>query len=168
MNKLIALLLFFPVISFAQRKKQQEKKVLKDTVLFKGVNKIIIENNNTINQNFFLLQTELSKRGYDVKINRKEYVLSTKDSIMSSGSTTYNFVGLINDKQIELTGKYITNAIASPLGEVNHVFKYDIEYSGAEKALPKKLFVLLMEIANHIDGKKTYINETGKKRGAIF
>lgn len=167
MNKLIALLLFFPVISFAQ-KKQKEKKVLKDTVLFKGVNKIIIENNNTINQNFFLLQTELSKKGYDVKINRKEYVLSTKDSVMSSGNTIYKFIGLIDDKQIILSGKYTTNAIVTPLGELTHAFKYDIEYSGGEKGLPKKLFVLLMEIANHIDGKKTYINETEKKRGAIF
>ncbi|WP_316814010.1 hypothetical protein [Pedobacter heparinus] len=175
MKQIMLLLMLVPVIGLSQIKKNPApvqknpiKKQVLDSVLFKGVNKILIENDKSINQNLYLLQTELVKKGYQVSISRKLFRVSTKDSIIEGGRAAYVFNGQINANSIELSGKYNFKAASSILGESSHVFKYDIAYSGAEKAISKKLFVLLMDIANHIDGKKTYIDETRKKRGAIF
>ena len=175
MKTLLLLLLLMPVIGLSQIKKlpvpaekNPIKKQLLDSVLFKGVNKLLIENDKSVNQNLYLLQTELLKRGYRVSINRKLFIVSTIDSIIEGGSAAYVFNGVISHYRIELSGKYNLKVVASTLGENANVFKYDITYSGAEKALSKKLFTLLMDIANDIQGKKTYINETRRKRGTIF
>lgn len=175
MKTLLMLLLFTPGIAFSQIKKLPapaekdpiKKKVL-DSVLFKGVNKILIENDKSINQNLFLLQAALVKRGYKVSINRKLSIVSTGDSIVERGRVAYVFNGVISRNSMELSGKYNLTVAASALGESSHVFTNEISYSGAEKALSKKMFALLMEIANDIPGKKTYINETRRKRGTIF
>ncbi|ACU02940.1 hypothetical protein [Pedobacter heparinus] len=175
MKRIMLLVLFMPLMGLSQIKtvpapvkKNPIKKQLMDSVLFKGVNKLLIENDKSVNQNLFLLQTALVNRGYQVSINRKLFRISTKDSIIEGGRAAYVFNGQINANSIELSGKYNLKAVTSILGESDHIFKYDIEYSGAEKALSKKLFALLMEIANDIHGKKIYIDETRKKRGTIF
>ena len=175
MKTLLLLLLLLPVIGLSQikklpapAKKNPIKKQVLDSVLFKGVNKLLIENDKSVNQNLFLLQTALVKRGYQVSINRKLSIVSTVDSIIEGGRAAYVFTGVINHNRIELSGKYNLTVVASALGESAHVFKNDITYSGAEKALSKKLFALLMNIANDIQGKKTYIDETRRKRGTIF
>lgn len=175
MKTLLLFLLLMPVIGLCQvkktagpAKKSPIKKQVSDSVLFKGVNKLLIENDKSVNQNLFLLQTALVKRGYQVSINRKLAIVSTGDSIVEGGKAAYVFTGVINLNRIEFSGKYNLTVAASALGESTHVFKNDISYTGAEKALSKKLFVLLMDIANDIQGRKTYINETRRKRGTIF
>lgn len=167
------LLLLIPVIGLSQIKRNPPpvkrspvKKQILDSVLFKGVNKLLIENDKSVNQNLFLLQTELVKRGYQVSTNRQLFIVSTKDSIIEGGSAAYVFHGVVNINSIELSGKYHLKAVTSVFGEGDHIFKYDIAYTGTDKGLSKNLFALLMDVANAIHGKKTYINE--KKRGTIF
>jgi hypothetical protein len=167
MKSVVFLLLFLPAASFAQKKEAVKKKVM-DTVIFKGVNKLLIENEMSVNQNLYLLQAGFLKRGYKVSINRKLFIISTQDSIIEGGRAAYVFNGIVKVNSIELSGKYNLKAVTSILGDDDRVFKYDIEYSGAEHALSKKLFAIMMDIAHDIQGKKTYINETRKKRGYLF
>ena len=149
-------------------KKSMVKKQVTDTVLFKGVNKVLIENDKSSNQNLFLLQAELVKRGYGVQINRRLFTISTRDSIIEGGKVAYVLNGRIDSNHVELSGKYNSVAVTSIMGESSHVFQYDINYSGSEKGLPKKMFARLMEIVNNLQGKKTYVNETRKRRGALL
>lgn len=157
----------FPAMVVGQGKNPVKSQV-KDTLIFKGVNKIFVENNLQINQNIFLLQTALSRRGYDVIINRKQFMVSTKDSVIDNRSCAYVFNGLIVPGGIELSGKYNQAVASSAMGEKGRVFKYDMAYSNSDNGSSKKLFALLVEIAGDIQGKKIYINETRKKKGAIF
>lgn len=165
MKRLLIALLVIPLISFGQKK--QTTKELQDSVVFKNANKIIIENDKEINQNLYLVQMALLAKGYRVKIDRKAYVVSTIDSVINAGGNVYHFIAQIDEKHIVLTGRYATKGIVSPLGEINHVFRYNVEYSGARKAVSKKLFELLSNIANDIPGKKIYAKDTLKK-GVIF
>lgn len=166
-NKLILWLSFLPFIAFGQVKNPIKSKVT-DSLVFKGVNKIWIENNQQINQNIYFLQQAFSKRGYDMVINRKQLVVETKDSLIDNRSVAYVLNGLITSSGIELTGKYNLVVAASVMGERGRVFKYDIVYSGAEKGLSKRLFALLLDIAEDLPGKKNFINETRKKKGSVF
>ncbi len=171
MKTILLLLLCVTAIGLSQIRKAPKNPVKKqamDTALFKGVNKIWIANDMTPNQNLFLLQTALTKRGYRVSINRKLFSVSTADSIVEGGRAAYVLNGRIDSNRIELSGKYNTVAVTSIMGERNHVFKYDITFSGNSKGLPKKMFAHLMEIAEGIQGKKTFIDETKRKRGSLF
>ncbi len=167
MNKLMFWLCTFPFIVVGQVKNPVKNQV-KDTVVFKGVNKIWIENAVPLNQNIYFLQQAFSKRGYDVIVNRKQFIISTKDSLIDNRSVAYVLNGLINSAGIELSGKYNLTVTASVMGERARVFKYDIAYSGAEKGLSKRLFALLLDIAEELPGKKNFINETRKKKGSVF
>lgn len=179
MDKLILLWLLIlltgscsPVNQMRQKTEASKRNIVKkrivDTALFKGANKIVIENDFTPNQNLFLLQTELVKKGYKVRINRKMRSISTADSIIESGKVAYVFNGLVDSNRIELSGKYHIINVTSLMGESSHVFKYDINFSGWRNGLPKKMFSRLMEVADHVQGRKTFIDETKKKRGSLL
>ncbi|WEK17638.1 MAG: hypothetical protein P0Y49_12615 [Candidatus Pedobacter colombiensis] len=165
--QLILLLCFLSCFSFGQINDPIRKQI-KDSVLFKGVNKLVITNDKSLNQNLFLLQSEFMKRGYTVIVNRKQFTVSTRDSLTEHGTGAYVFNGHIISNGIELSGKYNVNVAATIFGDKGQVFKYDIEFLGAEKAMSKRLFFLLMDIAKSIEGEKIYVNETRKKRGSLF
>lgn len=175
MKRIMFLLLCIPTIGLSQIKivtpkvqKNPVKKQAIDTVLFKGVNKIWIENDLSTNQNLFLLQTALTKRGYTVNINRNTFSISTADSVVENGRVAYILNGRIDGNKIELSGKYNNLSVTSLMGESSQFFEYDINFSGWPKGLPKKMFARLMEIAGDVQGKKTFIDETKRRRGSLF
>lgn len=173
MTRIIFLLIFIPVLGLSQIKKNDTpvnpiKKQVEDSLVFKGVNKLLISNERSFNQNLALLQTALLNRGYDVRINRKAGTISTLDSVINGGSLNYVFNAIIANNRIELSGKYLIKVSTTPLRAVEDTFNYDIRYVGSEHGDAKKLFGFLLNIAKDIEGKITYIDETRKKRSSIF
>jgi hypothetical protein len=185
MKKLVLLLLcLVPIFSYGQEEKIPLKKAGKiqkdkpvknpiksqvvDTIVFKGVNKILIENDKSVNQNLFLLQSAFLKRGYKATIDRKNFIVSTTDSLIEGGSVVYVFNGLVKENSIALSGKYNVHVVTSIVGAGTHIYNYEVSYTGAEKATAKKLFAVLTAVARDLNGKLTYMKEIKRKNGAIF
>lgn len=168
MNKIIHLLFLITVLGACLPIKNQVKKRIMKPEPFKGVNILLIENELTVNQNMYLVEQEFLKRGYKTIVNRKNFIVSTADSLIEKGTAVYLFNALVSDKTIDLSGKFNLKVVASVLGDTEQVNKYDIEYLGSEKAISKKLFAELRGIAKNIEGKITYVNDKSRRKGSVL
>jgi len=161
------LFLLATIVACSSVKDQKVKRIMKPEV-FKGANLLLIATKYNTNQNIFLLQKEFAKRGYHAMVDRQKLTVSTTDSIIEKGTAVYLFNGVVKDSTIELSGKFNLKVVASTFGDTEIVYKYDISYTGSKKALSKKLFALLTDIAKGIDGKISYVDDKEKKRGHVF
>ncbi|MDR6784404.1 hypothetical protein ABIE26_002207 [Pedobacter africanus] len=161
------LLLFATIVACSSVKDQKVKRIMRPEV-FKGANLLLIETKHHTNQNIYLLQKEFTKRGYHATVNRQKFMVSTTDSIIEKGTAVYLFNAVVKDSTIELSGKFNLKVVASAFGGAELVYKYDIEYTGSNANLSKKLFALLTDIAKDINGRIIYVNDKEKKRGYVF
>lgn len=159
MIKLSIILLLLPLATLGQDRA---------AIPIKKANKIIIKNGNSPRENFVLLQTILINRKYTVIINRRDFTVNTKDSLIESGSSSYIISGVATGDSVVLTGKYKSRVATSIFGQQGEIYNYDITNTGSKGTIPQRMFLLLDSIANGIKGDRSYIIEKKRRKGSIF
>jgi hypothetical protein len=159
MRKLFIILFLLPFVTLSQSR---------DTIPVKKANKIIIKNGNSARENFVLLQTILINKKYTIIINRRDFTVNTKDSLIESGSSSYIISGVAKGDSVILTGKYKARVVTSIFGQQGEIYNYDITNTGSKGTIPQRMFLLLDSIANGIKGDRFYIIEKKRRKGSIF
>ncbi|HWK57637.1 MAG TPA: hypothetical protein VNQ80_09875 [Parapedobacter sp.] len=137
------------------------------TIAFEGTNALRIANTYQVNQNIFLLQAQLTERGYQVAVDRKNNILITRDSLIEGGGISYVISARIQPNEIILTGQYQTAVVTSVLSNRQEIYTYDITHEGRPNSLSKRMFRVLEELARNLEGTLYFIKEK-KKRTTLF